>query len=102
MVAPACDQQVADVFLGEPVGFVAYNPRRRLAGAGDHGKRSGDFPVPACEGMQPRPSVAETIAIVAARDDVHQPAGWAAVGVVIDGEQTAEGVEAARVRIPET
>ena len=51
--------------------------------------------------MQPLAAVAEPVAVVAAVDDVQQPARGPRVGVVVDGEEPAEGVERQVERVPE-
>src|SRR5205807_5085817 len=82
--------------------FVCHNSRWSFARACHHRQRPGNLAIPACERVQSRPAVAIAVAVVAAANDVQQPARGPAVGAVVDGEQPAERIEAARVRVPET
>ena len=64
-------------------------------------QRAGQLAVPGLEGMRALAAVAEAVAVIAAGNDVQQPARAAGVGVVVHGEQPAEGVEAVMERVPE-
>ena len=52
--------------------------------------------------MNAATTIAETVAVIAARNQVQQPAGRPVVGVIIDGEHPAESIDARGVRIPES
>ena len=101
MVAPGGHQQVAAVVLGQVVRLVGEHAAGRLAGAGDHGQGAGQLAVPGRERVQALAAVAEPIAVIAPFHDVQEPARRTRVGVVVHGEEPAEGVEGDVERIPE-
>lgn len=101
MIAPASNEERAEIVGGEAIRFIRDDPRRSFPRPRDHWQRAGNLAVPRGEGMRPAAAVAEAVAVIAPFDDVQQPAGGAAVGIVVDGEEPPEGIDAARMRIPE-
>ena len=75
MIAPRGDQQRPEVVCGEVLRLIRYDAAGGLAGAGDHAQRAGQLAVPGGERMQALAAIAEPVAVVAAFDDVEQPAG---------------------------
>ena len=73
---------------------------RGFAGAGGHRERARQFAVPGLKRMPPAAAIAKLIAIVAGGNDFDQPAGGPAVGVVVNGEQAAVGIESKSKWIP--
>ena len=101
VVAPRGDQQRAAVIRGQVVRLVRDDAARCLAGAGDHAQRAGQLAVPGGERVQALAAVAKPIAVIAAVDDVQEPARRARIGVVVHREQPAERVERHVERVPE-
>ena len=83
MIAPTGDQQIADILIGQPVRFISDDARRCFTRRRDHWQCAGDFAVPGRKRMQALATVAEPVAVITTVDNVQQPAGRAAVGVVV-------------------
>lgn len=100
VVAPACDQQVAEILLRQAVRFVGHDAGGGFAGPRDHRQRAGNLAVPRREGVQTFAAVAEAVAVIASSNHMQQAARRATVGIVVHSEEPSERIEAARVRIP--
>ena len=94
MVPPAAADQITDELLGESGTLVSEETAGSLARPGQHGQGSGNLTVPRGEGMQSLAAIAKSIAEIATANGVHQPARGPAVGIVIDGKQMTERIDA--------
>src|SRR5579884_2019296 len=101
MIRPGRDQQIADIFARQAIGFVAEYFARRFAGAAHHRQRARQLPVPGLERVPARAAIAELVAVVAASNDMNEPAWRHGVGIVIHSEDAAEYIAADAEWVPE-
>ena len=99
MIAPRGRRaECRDIRRGTRPTSYATIPARGLARARDHLQRAGQLAVPGRKRMDAAASVAESITVIAPRNDVQHAARGAVIGVVVDGKHPAEAIDARGVR----